>query len=90
MNKVDGDKRDPIHLSNDGYKLLFDNCLMQYYAGWLLDSTAPSHYPKGVASKGLTQPFQGRRQVVTPDTQGSGVPQPWALLFNPFGIKNTP
>lgn len=42
MNKVDGDQRDAIHLSNDGYKLLFDNCLMQYYAGWLLDTTAPA------------------------------------------------
>ena len=51
---------------------------------------SPPHYPNGVASKGLTQPFQGRGQVVAPGTQGSGVPQPWALIFNPFRIKNTP
>ncbi len=42
MNKTDGNQRDAIHLSNDGYKLLFDNCLMQYYAGWLTDTTGPA------------------------------------------------
>lgn len=41
MNITSGTKRDPIHLSNDGYKILFDNCVMQYYAGWLLDTTSP-------------------------------------------------
>ncbi len=32
---------DTIHLSPGGYKLLMDNCIMQYYNGWLTDTTAP-------------------------------------------------
>ncbi len=33
---------DTIHLSPDGYKLMMDNCLVQYYAGWLTDTTPPT------------------------------------------------
>ena len=42
MRKVDGNKRDPIHMSDDGYKLLFVNCVNQYYHNWLLDTTVPT------------------------------------------------
>jgi hypothetical protein len=35
-------RRDAIHLSDEGYKVLFDNAVMQYYNGWLTDSTAPT------------------------------------------------
>ena len=35
-------QRDAIHLSSDGYKLLMDSCVMQYYAGWLTDTTPPA------------------------------------------------
>ncbi|HQL96138.1 MAG TPA: hypothetical protein PL005_15790, partial [Candidatus Hydrogenedentes bacterium] len=40
MNIIDGSQRDAIHLSDQGYRLLFDNCLARYYAGWLADTTA--------------------------------------------------
>ncbi len=44
MNPISTSKpnqRDAIHLSSDGYKRLMDNCVAQYYAGWLTDTTVP-------------------------------------------------
>ena len=37
----------------------------------------------------LTQPRWGKRELGRFPTQGSGVPQPWALFLNPVGILNS-
>ena len=42
-------------------------------------------YPNGVAST-RTQPRWGKQVLVGWRTQGSGVPQPWAVLFNLFKV----
>ena len=37
----------------------------------------------------LTQPRWGKRELGRFPTQGSGVPQPWAMFLNPGGILNS-
>jgi len=46
--------RDAVHLNPDGYKLLFNNCLANYYHYWLTDTTAPSCTGIGRASANPT------------------------------------
>ena len=43
-------------------------------------------YPNGVASKTGRNPFGVKYGGVGATTQGSGVPQPWAVIWNPVGI----
>jgi len=45
---------------------------------------------KGFRKPALRNPFRVGYSDCCLPTQGSGVPQPWALICNPFGIKNVP
>jgi len=38
---MDGNGSDPIHLNRQGFVWIVDNCIYQYYAAWLLDTTNP-------------------------------------------------
>ncbi len=99
MNAFEGTKRDPIHLSNQGYRLLFDNCIMQYYAGWLTDTTAPlvqsvtlaSPNPTAAGSVSYLVTFtENVRGVDAGDFALSGTASTGAAISSVAGADNSP
>ena len=56
---------------------------------WVNVRQSPYSTLKGLRNADLRNPFRVEADCGA-GSQGSGVPQPWALLFNPFRIKNKP
>jgi hypothetical protein len=56
------------------------------------DRPARSPTPKGLHNRGrgLVEPFQGRRKFGTNRFPKVGEARPWAMGWNPFGVKSKP
>jgi len=101
MNSINTSKpnqRDAIHLSSDGYKRLMDNCVVQYYSGWLTDTTPPAVQsvtrvqptPTSAAQVQFLVTFsENVRRVSTGDFALTGEAAAGASILSVTGDENT-